>query len=296
MRRNLGKASAIALALAACGPDTRGPGTTPDGDPGNVDSGGGGGDGTPNPGDGCPDEAKLVYVVDSNNKLSQFNPPTKTFTDLGTLACPAGSARPFSMAIARDATAWVLYDNGDLFRVETKNNLRCTKAAWVRDTQGLSKFGMGFSTDQVGGTTDTLFISGGSGPSASTSTLAKLDMTTFQPATVGTVTGWPELTGTGSAELWGFFPATSNARVVQVDKTSGGVLRTYPLSTLNGTPNAWAFAFHGGSFWVFLKRSGESNTTVYQVNGATGAIASETPTNGRSIVGAGVSTCAPIIL
>jgi hypothetical protein len=296
MRRNPGKAIAIVLVLAACGPDLRGPGTTPDGDTGNVDSNGGGGDGNPSNGDGCPDEAKLVYVVDSNNKLSQFNPPTKTFTDLGTLTCPAGSASPFSMAIGRDATAWVLYDNGDLFRVETKNNLACTKAAWVRNTQGLLKFGMGFSTNQVGGTTDTLFISGGSGPSASTSTLAKLDMTSFQPATLGTVAGWPELTGTGSAELWGFFPATSNARVVQVDKTSGGVLRTYPLSALNGTPNAWAFAFHGGSFWVFLKRSGESYTTVYQVNGATGAIVGETEATNRSIVGAGVSTCAPVIL
>ena len=73
------------------------------------------------------------------------------------------------MAIARDATAWVLYDNGRLFRVETKNNLACTQAAWVPSTNGLKVFGMGFSTDQVGGTTDTLFIAGGSDPPPSSS-------------------------------------------------------------------------------------------------------------------------------
>jgi hypothetical protein len=296
MRETLGKAMALALALAACGPTPRDPGTTPDG------SGGGGVDGDTSTvdasptGDGCADEAKLVYVVDQGNQLAQFHPATKTFTDLGELECEAGTAKPFSMAIARDATAWVLYDNGDLYRVEIKNHLACTKAAWVRNTQGLLKFGMGFSTDQIGRTTDTLFISGGSGPTASTSTLARLDMGTFQPTTAGTVTGWPELTGTGKAELWGFFPSTSNARIVQLDKTSGAVLRTLPLSTLKGDAKAWAFAFHGGSFWVFLKKDSEDFTTVYQVDSMTGAIVGETEATGSSIVGAGVSTCAPIIL
>ncbi len=294
MRENLGKAMALALALAACGPTPRDPGTTPDGSGGGGDGDTSTGDSSPT-GDGCSDEAKLVYVVDQNDKLSQFHPQTKSFTDLGTLDCPTSST-PFSMAIARDATAWVLYDNGDLYRVETKNNLACTKAAWMRNTQGLLKFGMGFSTDQVGGTTDTLFISGGSSTTSSTSTLARVDMGTFQPSPAGTVTGWPELTGTGKAELWGFFPSTSNARIVQLDKTSGGVLKTYPLSSLSGDPRAWAFAFHGGSFWVFLKKGSESYTTVYQVDSSTGAIVGETDATGRSIVGAGVSTCAPIIL
>ena len=69
-------------------------------------------------GDGCSDASKLVYVVDENNKLSTFNPPTKVFTDLGTLNCPAQfAATPFSMGIDRNATAWVLYSSGELMRV-----------------------------------------------------------------------------------------------------------------------------------------------------------------------------------
>jgi hypothetical protein len=308
MRRNLGKALTLALALvlAACGPDLRahGNGNGPDGNPGGGGDSGNGDVG--NNTDGCSDEAKLIYVVDQNRKLLKFDPMTKAFTELGTLSCPASTgAVPFSMAIARDATAWVVYNSGELFRVETKNNLACTKSPWVPNTQGLKVFGMGFSTDQVGGTSDTLFISGGSGPSASTSTLTKLDLGSFQPATVGTVTGWPELTGTGGAELWGFFPHVPgiNARIVKLNKASGAALQTYQETVLNDSqeparqPDAWAFAYHGGSFWVFLQKVTDDQTYVYQFNAGTGAmIGQKTDSGGRKIVGAGVSTCAPIII
>jgi hypothetical protein len=299
MMRNPGKAISLALALAACGPTGRGNGNGGGPDAGNEpDANNGGVDGNPNT-DGCLDEAKLIYVVDEGKQLSQFDPKTKTFNDLGTLACPT-TAKPFSMAIARDATAWVLYDNGDLFRVDTKNSLQCTKSAWVRSTSGLTKFGMGFSTDQVGGTTDTLFVSGGASVSDSMSKLARVDLTSFQPAQVGYVTGWPELTGTGSAELWGFFPGLSS-RIVQINKASAAEITSYRQASLDFDPNgsgssAWAFAFHGGSFWVFLRKTGESQTTVYQVSTATGMIVGNSPAAGRSIVGAGVSTCAPVVI
>jgi hypothetical protein len=291
----------LGLALGACGPGGRG-GDDGGDDGGTTDAGNtGGGDGGNN-GDGCSDAAKLVYVVDQNKKLSQFNPMTKSFTDLGTLTCPAaGGATPFSMGIDRDALAWVLYSNGELFRVETKNNLACTKASWIPNTQGHQVFGMGFSTDAAGGTTDSLFIAGGAGPGiGSTSTLARLDIGTFQPNNRGTLTGWPELTGTGNAELWGFFPqsGTTGARIAKLDKTTGAALQTFPETSLNDPlqPLAWAFAFHGGSFWVFLKKSSDSQTQVYQFNASDGAMVGVTPSGGRTIVGAGVSTCAPVIL
>lgn len=301
MRRNLGKALSLALALAACGPTNRGHGNDPD-------AGGGGGDADPGTvdsptgtTDGCSDEAKLIYVVDKNKTLSQFDPKTKTFNDLGLLNCPTSSA-PFSMAVARDATAWVLYDNGELYRVETKGSLPCVKSNWDPNTPGLAKFGMGFSTDQVGGTTDTLYISGGASIDDSMSNLNRLDLTSFQPTHIDYVTGWPELTGTGSAELWGFFPSETNSRIVQLSKTNGTELRTFSESTLNnpkGTgTTAWAFAFHGGSFWVFLKKYGGTNmyTKVYQFNASTGALIGQAMDTTRNIVGAGVSTCAPVII
>lgn len=284
-------------ALAACGPDARNgsgddDGTTPDAKTGgNGDSGGGGGD-------NCSDSAKLVYVVDEGNQMYSFAPETKTFTLVGNLSCPAsGGATPFSMGVDRNTIAWVLYSSGEVFHVDINNSLACTKTSY--HGTALTEFGMGFSTDTVGGDTDTLFISGGTDAGADKSQLAKLDTTSMATTNIAKVTGQPELTGNSNAELWGFFPSdtfgTTTPRVDQIDKTSGSSIKSFKLAALLGAPTAWAFAFYGGDYWVFLAKDDETTTTVYQVDGSSGSVKSTTPTS-RLIVGAGVSTCAPIIL
>jgi hypothetical protein len=280
---------ALLLSIAACGGPSDRPGNT--GDSGNDPTG----DGNGSNGDGCPDEAKSVYVVDQNNEFSRFDPPTQMFTDLGKLTCQA-SGTPFSMGVDRTATAYVLYSSGELFKVDTTAaGLPCTKTAWT--SVNLRQFGMGFSSDAAGSTTDTLFIAGGNtGPTQPTSQLAKVPLSTFQAQGIGGIQGWPELTGTGNAELWGFFPDETSPRISKIDKTNGMALTTYPL-TISGTPRAWAFAFWGGDFWVFLmKGNTETSTTIYQYDAATGMPKGSKAAPGRTIVGAGVSTCAPVIL
>ncbi len=286
-----------AIALVGCGPATRNPNGGDDDsttDANNNNNGDGGND------LGCSAAAMLVYTVDQDNKLSTFNPANKTFSDLGTLSCPAsGGATPFSMGVDRTATAWVLYSDGELFHVDT-TSLACTKTSWTAQN-GLMQFGMGFSTDTTGGTTDTLFIGGGATVDTGPSTLAKLDTSTFTATTVGTINGWPELTGTGTAELWGFFPDMTSPKVEKINKTSGAAIQTFSETSLAGQPLAWAFAFWGGDYWIFLMKTDsiglpESATTVYQIDGTSGSIKSTTPTNTRTIVGAGVSTCAPVII
>ncbi len=277
-----------AALLAACGPTSRDMGD----DTGGGD-GGTGGDGGNS--ENCSDAAKLVYVVDSNNKLSKFDPVTKTFTDIGTLDCPAGfNATPFSMSIDRDTNAWVLYSDSKLYKVDT-TNLMCTATSWSTQL-GLTQYGMGFSTETAGGTLDTLFIAGGSGPSVPTSTLATLSTTNMTATRRGTVQGWPELTGTGNAELWGFFPSAGGARIEKLDKTTGAALTVFQIPSLAGEPMAWAFAAWGGDFWIFLMKGSDVQTTVYQVGGTTGQIKGMTSAPGRRIVGAGVSTCAPTVI
>ncbi|MEP6864549.1 MAG: hypothetical protein ABJE66_28265 [Deltaproteobacteria bacterium] len=70
---------------------------------------------------------------------------------------------------------------------------------------------------------------------------------------------------------------------------------------MQGSPLAWAFAFYGGNYYVFLMKDNsggifpETSTTVYEVS-PTGQLMSSTPTNTRVIVGAGVSTCAPVVI
>jgi hypothetical protein len=159
---------------------------------------------------------------------------------------------------------------------------------------GLTVFGMGFSTDTVGGQTDSLFVGGGAQQEESSYSLAKINTATMTAQIVGSEPDLPEMTGNSNAELWGFIPADTSARVVQFDKTDGSVITSFDEPTLAGTTNGYAFAHWGGDYWVFI--STQAMTTVYQVDHTSGAITSTTPAPGRTVVGAGVSTCAPTVI
>jgi hypothetical protein len=165
------------------------------------------------------------------------------------------------------------------------------------DQQGMNEFGMGFVSDTSGGTTETLYIGGGGKVGMGTAWLGTLDVNTLTITKGNTITGDPELTGTGLAELWGFFPVTGNntmARVSKIDKMTATESGTIQLSSLTGQAEAWAFAFYGGDFYVFLA-SGGNATIVYHVtqNGGMQPV-DMLDTKTRHIVGAGVSTCAPV--
>jgi hypothetical protein len=279
-----------ALALAACSDGRHGGG----GGGAGLDFSGGpgfdGGVGT------CSDSAKLVYLVEDSGAFISFKPDTLTFTPIGTLDCPAQfGATPFSMGVDRTPTAWVLYNSGELFEVNI-DDASCQPTSFAPGQKGYNVFGMGFASNSAGSSDETLFIAGGADATTMTPT-SQFGAIAFPSLTVsnkGSVKGWPELTGTGEGNLWGFFPSdTSTPRVAQLDKGSGVDLTTYPLAILAGHPAAWAFAHWGGDFWVFLERDTDSSTTVYRVNGQTGAVSTAKANTGRTIVGAGVSTCAP---
>ena len=267
-------------------------------------TGGGGGGGT----DGCSAAAKLIYVIDQDGTFSSFTPNqsdvTKSvFTDIGKLSCPAGNGyQPFSMSVDRGATAWVEYvDQGigglggsnpnKLFKVST-GNASCTATSFAGNQQGFNQFGMGFVSDAAMSTSETLFIAGGTTVGNATN-LGTVDMTTLMVKKGNMLGGDPELTGTGLAELWGFFPVTSGnqmARVSKIDKMSAAESNVIQLTTLTGMAQDWAFAFYGGEFFVFLAPQGGA-TTVYHV--APTGLKDQLDTKTRHIVGAGVSTCAP---
>jgi hypothetical protein len=278
---------------------------------------GGGGDGPIDqpPPDNCSEAAKLVYLVADNGHMLSFDPKTTppTLTDLGALnQCPiTAGEQPFSMGVDRNAIAWVLAAKSDivtqsgsgLYRVDINNGLSCTKSAMAMNQQGFNLFGMGFVTNASGSTLDTLWVAGGAGPGDGTGArLGTVDMTTFQITPMNTMSGWPELTGNSKAELWGFFPDATAPKIAKIDKATGAENPSYPLSALAGEPNAWAFAYWGGDFWVFLSKGLETETTVYHVEGDNGTVLNHWLTSGLlgggsyKIVGAGVSTCAPIIL
>jgi hypothetical protein len=249
-----------------------------------IDAGGSSSDGGGS--DGCSEEAKKVYVLDKAQALYRFDPATLAFGKVGPLACPAtDGATTFSMAVDRSGTAWVLYNDGNLFQVDTKT-AACKATSYAPNQQGYKKFGMGFATDAPGGTAETLFLANEFG-------LAKLDRTTLAVTPLGQFgfSAAAELTGTSDAKLFGFFfgfpPYLS-----EIDKGNSSLKGETPLDAIDaGT--GFAFAFWGGDFWVFAATS-DANSRVYRYSPQAGTTKVVVAATGFKIVGAGVSTCAPL--
>lgn len=254
----------------------------------------------------CSEAAQLVYVLSDANDLYSFRPNLRQFTRIGRLSCPT-SAQPNSMAIDRDAVAWVNYvDNtvfdtgGSLFRVSTAD-ARCTPAAPVALPPGWYRLGMGFSTAGADSTDETLFVAATADPlGAPSAGLGRIDPRGLMGTPIGQFSGSfrgqsAELTGTGDGRLYGFF-TTTPVQVAEIDKTSGAILDARPLPGVE-TPQAWAFSFWGGDFYLYTAPSALSGrtTNVTRYRPSDGSIDPAYMTNiGFRVVGAGVSTCAPI--
>jgi hypothetical protein len=232
-----------------------------------------------------------------------MNIANSTFTDLGKLSCSgvSGLYQPFSMSVDRSATAWVEFvdqssiGSNKLFKVTTTMPPTCAATNFMGNQMGFKEFGMGFVSNSSGSTDETLFIAGG-GAVGSASNLGTLDTATLTIMKGGSLNGDPELTGTGLGELWGFFPdltaGQNQAHVAKLDKTSGAESTPISLGSAAGQANAWAFAFYGGEFFVFLAKSNGA-TTVYHLD--MNGLKDQLDTQTRHIVGAGVSTCAPTV-
>jgi hypothetical protein len=242
----------------------------------------------------CLEASQWIYTVDSDGRFSRFDPATLTFTDISKkLNCPNEYRDPFSMAVDQNAAAWVVYGDGNLFKVDTATG-RCEATSFQADQPGFAMFGMGFVFDPATGI-DTLYIAGTDSLADRQSSLATISFPSLKLTPVGLVAaGNAELTGTGDGGLWAFVPSDENpdgkAVLVRLDPASGKTLETYEYPTLSDVYGSWAVKFWGGSFWIFLAGA------VYEVPRATPqTIRIAMPdTGGRDVVGAGVSTCAPL--
>ena len=245
--------------------------------------------------DGCSDAAKLVYVVSEENDLYSFVPNKGTFTKIGTLSC-SSSATPNSMAVDRSGTAWVNYSDGSLFEVST-TDASCTKTSFAPGQNGFIRFGMAFATDSAGSTNETLYVAGiddltgGKG-------LAKIDLTTMKLKYIGDYSGslggtGAELTGTGDGRLFGFFTTTPYATLAKIDEGSAATTSNQNLKGVS-TGVAWAFSFWGGDFWFYTSDGSPSKVTQMKASSDNSISTAKGDVGGFRIVGAGVSTCAPI--
>lgn len=248
--------------------------------------------------DGCSEEAKQVYVVSAEYDLYKFEPDKLAFTKIGRLECPSGGASPNSMAVDRSGTAWVNYSDGSLFKVSTKD-ASCTETAFLPGQSGFVKFGMAFASDAAGSQSETLFVSGiEDGTLSGGKGLAKIDLQTMKLTRIQDYPGalakmGAELTGTGDGRLYGFFTTFPFATLAKIDKASAATSDDTSLDGVS-TGNAWAFSFWGGDFWFYTSTGLEPSrvTRLYSQSGKIEVVKQDV--GSFRIVGAGVSTCAPL--
>lgn len=243
---------------------------------------------------GCPDAAAtLIYVITADSRLYSFYPPTSAFSFIGMVRCPGSANMAFSMAVDRAGIAYVLYDSGAIFRVDTAT-AACTPLPYVAGQSGFTVFGMGFAANGTG-PGETLYVEGDTYYRArrgETPGLARIDTTTWTLTPIGSTTPpfyGGELTGTGAGDLFSFFfyaTDTTGSRVGQLDKTTGQLLRSAYLPSVTIAQQSFAVAFWGGDFYLFT----DGTVTRYS---PTSGLTSVVVDLGDSIVGAGVSTCAP---
>ncbi len=259
--------------------------------------------------DVCPDAGStLVYVITQQNELMSFYPPTATFTTIGTITCPDPTSGPNSMAVSRQGVAYVGFTpSGNVFRVSTRT-AECGATPFQPGNHGFPLvFGMGFSADvddagAGGDAGETLYLAGdpsglmAGGPLAPV-ILGALDTTSFATDPIGQVTpviNRAELTGTGTGDLFAFYPTsggTGPAAIGQIDKTDARLLSSVDLPAIN-IQDGWAFAYWGGDFYTFTAPDG-IDTTVQRYRPSDGSVVTVATLAGQVTVGAGVSTCAP---
>jgi hypothetical protein len=249
----------------------------------------------------CSDASKLVYVIaDQTNVMYSFAPDTLVFTPLGVPKCQT-AASVNSMAVDRSGYAWINYDDGSIWKVDT-STMACTATTFMSGQAGFSpNLSMGFSSDTSGSIAETLFVADNTGDDttiadgkgAARVDLGTMTLTPLGGPFTGQVAGWRgELTGTGDARLFGFF-TTTPAYLAEIQKANGTTPVAAVLPGVDATMGGYAFSFWGGKFWFYTaSTTPTSSVTMYDpATLQTQVVLSDI---GFVIVGAGVSTCAPL--
>lgn len=233
-----------------------------------------------------------IYLITQQNELYSFNPADAGFTLRGIIDCPSDGFTPFSMGVNRQGTAYSVFGDGRLYRISTFD-ASCEPTNYEVGQQGFLAFGMGFATDE-GGPEETLYVTEINFDAPSLG-LGSINTDTLELSYIGPFSenlGFAaELTGTGDGRLFGFVldEPGPGGHVIEIDKQTATILSSTPLPT-GSAASALAFAFWGGDFYIFTSEGVSTQVTRYRPSdGALDVVA----TLATTVVGAGVSTCAP---
>jgi hypothetical protein len=199
------------------------------------------------------------------------------------------------MAIDRDGTAWLGFDDGAIFKVST-DTLQCLPSGYETAQLNWTKFGMAF----VGGRFDqaeVLYLADGEPLIDATSSsrgLARVDPSTLRLEIIGPLSGLQEraceLTGLETDVLHVFCSGTpstlavvkpDDSRVLSTTNLPLGKVRSFAIAQWSGSDYVFSSAYSGSPSRVDRYVAGHGTKRVVQ-------------RSEYEIVGAGVSTCAPV--
>ncbi|WP_437735684.1 hypothetical protein [Sorangium sp. So ce1335] len=252
-----------------------------------------------------------IYLVTPDSKFLSFHPATSELRRIGRLDCPithedgtwAQNVRPISMAVDRSGVAWILDVNGYVVRLDIATG-RCEQTSFTF-VEPFRHFGMAFASDGVPGK-ETLHVReallNGKTEEDAVRVLGVFDTQRHTITSLGGGAGGDaDLTGTGDGRLFGFERGApgETAFLSEYTRTTGATRARTPLPGLAIHEGAtWAFATWGGDFWFFLSNpdpSGVITSSIHRFDpgsDAPPALVRDDLT--VQIIGAGVSTCAPI--
>jgi hypothetical protein len=257
----------------------------------------------------CPDiEVPLddgIFLFSTAAELWKFKPEFNSFTKIGDVACP-GLFSTFSLAVDRQGFAWVQYFGGELRKIPVSNPAACENPGFVANQAGVGNFGMAFVSNSAGDPCDRIYGNtysglGGYTEGPDVGDVVKIDPDTLQLTKFGKSNfDGAEVTGTGDGRMF-VFGGANPSKLVQFDKATGAKLLTFPLNGLEINNGAFAFAFFAGDFYFFTSADFDGLTEVTHLDfddsdgDGMKQLTKVVDAAPITVVGAGVSTCAPFL-
>jgi hypothetical protein len=259
----------------------------------------------------CVGTGEGIYLLSDTGVLWTFDPDTLEFEELGAVECPT-TGWPTAMAVDRQGGALLAYvvdpvgagvpPTIETFAIELGDPSACEAAVLpLPDDRMLA--GTGYASASAADPCDDLYLFARSAvdDAPGTSAIARVDDDGNWVELGAAPWMSAQLSGTGDGRLFAFAFAAGDegnfgeASLVELDKNDAAVVEAVDVPQ-GSDGDSMAFAFWGGDAWFFT--DGWHDTSVVRRldhdgsdGGGTSVVVDETP---MRIMGAGVSTCAPI--
>ncbi|MBK7828979.1 hypothetical protein [Nannocystis sp.] len=254
----------------------------------------------------CPDDLLVplddgIFVLSKTAVLWKYLPGANKFEMLGPIKCDVAPST-FSMGVDREGYAWVQFSDLQIRKVDITNVSDCSDPGFVPLQDGVENFGMAFVSNSAEDKCDRIYGNhyNGVAMGKGISEFFSVDPMTLDLVQLGKSDyGLAEVSGTGDGRAF-LFAGPDPADLIEVDKNTGATISTIPLPGVK-TGGGFAFAFFAGDFYFFTDAESDGTSEVTHID------YDDSDKNGKQdlkvvlqdaplrVVGAGVSTCAPLI-